>query len=73
MGVPTRLVNFPRIYAGSHVQSPRFAVHRTGQITIAGEPPVPVSADGECLGFTPCRISLLPAALRIRGGRSHGA
>ena len=73
MGIPTRLVNFPRIYAGSHVQSPRFAVHRTGQLTIAAEPPVSVSADGECLGFTPCRISLLPAALRIRSGRPHGS
>jgi diacylglycerol kinase family enzyme len=73
MRLPTRLVNFPRIYGGSHVPSPHFSVHRTSRLRITAEPPVPVSADGECLGFTPCRISLMPAALRIRSGRSHGS
>ncbi len=66
---PVRLALFPRLYAGTHVGSPRFAIRRTCQLSVSAEQPVPVSADGELLGFTPCRISLVPLALRIRADR----
>ncbi len=69
MRLPARLALFPRLYAGTHVGSPHFETHRTRRLSISAEQPVPVSADGEILGFTPCRISLVPLALRVRAGR----
>jgi diacylglycerol kinase (ATP) len=70
MGVGRRLRSFPLIYAGTHVQSPRFQVRRTTELRVAASSPTPVSADGEPLGVTPCRITLFPRALRIRGAGS---
>ncbi len=73
LGVPARLHTFPRVYAGRHLASAAFSLRRSHYLTVAAEPPAPVSADGELLGFTPCRIRLQPAALRIRSGRSNGS
>ncbi len=73
MGVPARLGSFPRVYAGRHVPSPRFSLRRSHYLTVSAQSPAPVSADGELLGFTPCRIRLQPAALRIRSARSTGS
>jgi YegS/Rv2252/BmrU family lipid kinase len=70
MGVLARLRSFPRVYAGRHVRSPRFSLQRSRHLTVSAEPPAPVSTDGEFLGFTPCRVTLLPSALRIRSDRS---
>ncbi len=69
MGVAARLRSFPRVYAGLHVRSPRFSLHQSRHLTVSAESPAPVSADGELLGSTPCLLTLLPAALRIRSGR----
>ena len=66
MSVPTRLWNFVKIYRGTHIDTPHVSIFRSDRISIESESPVPVSADGELLGVTPCEFELLPIALKVK-------
>jgi len=68
MSTINRLINFPKIYWGKHVDSPYFDVRRSRKILIDSNKPLPIAADGEMLGRTPCEIEVLPAALKIKSG-----
>jgi YegS/Rv2252/BmrU family lipid kinase len=61
-----RLKNFPKIYSGRHLDSPRFTYLRAKSISLASEEPVAFEADGEPFGRLPCRIEVLPAVLALR-------
>ena len=61
-----RLRNFPKIYSGTHLGSPKFSCLRGRSISLASEEPVSFEADGEMFGYLPCRIEVLPAALELR-------
>ncbi|MCB0607523.1 MAG: diacylglycerol kinase family lipid kinase [Lewinellaceae bacterium] len=64
----TVVINTWRFYNGSLGQHPRIHTHHCREIrveTAPGEMPTLVEADGEFLGETPVRISLLPTALKI--------
>ncbi|MCU1284146.1 MAG: lipid kinase [Acidobacteriales bacterium] len=56
--------HFPKILAGEHIKLPQLAITRTRQITVESEA-MPIYADGECFGKTPCRIIVRPNALRV--------
>jgi diacylglycerol kinase (ATP) len=62
-----RLRNFPKIYSGRHLESPRFTYLRARTIALASAEPVSFEADGEPFGLLPCRIEVLPGALALRG------
>ena len=64
--VPERLRNFPKIYSGTHLRSPKFSWLRGQSLSLASEEPVSFEADGEPFGYLPCRIEVLPAALELR-------
>jgi diacylglycerol kinase family enzyme len=66
MSTMKRLLNFPKIYWGTHVDSPYFDIHRSRRIVIDSEEPMPLAADGEMLGTTSCEIKVLPAALKVK-------
>jgi len=61
-----RLRNFPKIYSGTHLESPKFGYLRGRSISLTSEDQVPFEADGEPFGHLPCRIEVVPAALEIR-------
>jgi diacylglycerol kinase (ATP) len=67
MSVPVRLWVFPRVYRGMHARLRQVSSHRCHRLTIDADVRVLLEADGELLGFPPCEIDLLPAALRVRG------
>jgi diacylglycerol kinase (ATP) len=67
MSVPLRLWAFPRIYRGQHTRLRQISSHRCRRLTVDADVRVPLEADGELLGWLPCEIDLLPAALRVRG------
>jgi diacylglycerol kinase (ATP) len=71
MGIVERLVTFSRVYAGLHVDSRCCEVLRTTGVSMEAARPVPVAADGELLGATPCTIDVLPGAVRVRGPVCH--
>jgi diacylglycerol kinase (ATP) len=56
---------FPSIYQGTHIHHPRVALRRARQITIRPAVPLPVQADGEVVGETPVRITMLPGAIKV--------
>ena len=64
-----RLRDFPKIYSGTHLASPKFRCIRAKSISLFSEEPVSFEADGEFLGHLPCRIEILPSALEVRAAR----
>ncbi len=63
--VVRRFRSFPKIYTGGHRADPAFRFVKSGAIDIRSCEPVPVAADGEVLGTTPCSITVVPAALNV--------
>lgn len=64
--IPTRLWNFPRIYAGKHVNLSWVTYFQARRIVVTSDERVPIEADGELLGFLPCSIEVLPRILRLK-------
>jgi diacylglycerol kinase (ATP) len=63
--VPVRLLSFPRIYAGTHLELPWILYKRAQHIRIEAAGSVELEADGELLGFLPCEIRVLPRGLAV--------
>jgi diacylglycerol kinase (ATP) len=64
--IPSRLVNFPRIYFGTHVRLDWISYYQGSSVRISSEERVPVESDGEFLGYLPCEIAIRPGALRLK-------
>jgi diacylglycerol kinase family enzyme len=64
-----RLRNFPKIYSGTHLESPKFGYLRGRSLSLASEDRVSFEADGEPFGHLPCRIEVVPAALEVRAAQ----
>jgi YegS/Rv2252/BmrU family lipid kinase len=64
-----RLRNFPKIYSGKHLASPKFSYFRGKSLSLASDEDVSFEADGELFGHLPCRIEVLPGALKLRTDR----
>ena len=60
------MVNSPRLYSGSHVRHRRFSVARARHVVVESSDRVLVQADGEVIGETPCELTPLPHAVRVR-------
>lgn len=56
----------PKIIKGMHLKAPW--VHRRSweSFQVITDPPWPVEADGDLVGYTPMRVSSLPAAIRFK-------
>lgn len=66
MNLYHRMHTFSQVYAGNHIRSGYYALQRAQTLTIVSDRPVWVETDGELIGKTPCSISILPGALRVR-------
>jgi YegS/Rv2252/BmrU family lipid kinase len=64
--VPSRLINFPRIYLGTHVNLSWISYFQGHSVRVTSSEDVPVEADGEFLGHLPCTIDILPSALTLK-------
>jgi diacylglycerol kinase family enzyme len=62
------LRTFPKIYRGTHVHDPLVSIATCGEVTIDphGGRADGVVLDGELVGVTPARFSVIPAALDVR-------
>lgn len=69
--VPQRLWNFPKIYSGGHITSSKFSFYRGKTIALASSERVLFEADGELLGYLPCKVEIIPSALQIRSNFSE--
>lgn len=64
--VPSRLINFPRMYFGTHVNLSWVSYVQGRSVRLTSQEQVPVEADGEFLGYLPCSIVILPKALFLK-------
>lgn len=55
----------PRIQRGGHLKNPKVTALRAREVSIDSEEPMAVDLDGETVGYTPVRITLLPASLQF--------
>jgi len=62
---PDLLWSLPRIYKGSHLSHPKVNVTRASEVTVDSATAATIQADGELLGLTPARFSIIPEALSI--------
>jgi len=66
--VPARLMNFPKIYSGKHINLSWITYLQAKRIRIESNQRVPLEADGEWLGYLPCEMEVLPKALKVCAG-----
>jgi diacylglycerol kinase (ATP) len=64
--IPSRLINFPRIYFGTHVNLSWISYYQGQSIKVTSNESVPIEADGEFLGHVPCTISVLPSSIALK-------
>lgn len=55
----------PSVYRGSHLRHPAVHFARGTTITVDATPPLPLELDGEIVGTTPARFTLLSAQLSL--------
>ena len=55
----------PRVYRGTHLRHPAVHFARGTTITVEATPPLPLELDGEIVGMTPARFTLLPTQLTL--------
>lgn len=55
----------PKIYRGKHLPDERILQASGREITLAADTPQPVEADGELIGTSPVRISVVPGAVEM--------
>jgi diacylglycerol kinase (ATP) len=56
----------PKVFLGTHLPHPRVRQAQAAALHVRCQPGARVEADGEVLGTTPARFSVLPGALRVR-------
>lgn len=56
---------FKGVFAGTHIAHPKVEMSRAAKMSIVGDPPLLIMADGELLGHTPLQLKVLPRELVI--------
>lgn len=56
----------PKIYRGDHLPSPNIEEMKGSEVTVDAERPLPVEADGELLGTTPARFTILHELIPLK-------
>ncbi len=60
-----RLINFPKIYSGKHINSRFFSYRFIKKIKFMSNEDIPIEADGEILASLPCEIEIIPSAVKV--------
>jgi YegS/Rv2252/BmrU family lipid kinase len=66
MSLLQRSIGFSKIYSGKHISSQKFSIEQARTVAIESTQAVQLEADGELLGYTPCKIRVLPGAIKVR-------
>jgi YegS/Rv2252/BmrU family lipid kinase len=59
------LSQLPKVFKGTHVESPEVAVRHAREVRIAADRPFALYADGEPIAELPTTVRTLPAAVRV--------
>jgi diacylglycerol kinase (ATP) len=60
------LTTAPKLYSGRYLAHPKVELLRSSIVVISSAEPLPLEVDGEPIGWTPARLEVVPAALRLR-------
>jgi diacylglycerol kinase (ATP) len=60
------LYQLTKVFEGKHVLHPAVSMLKSSTVSIEADPPQPILIDGEVMGTTPFKITIIPKALRIR-------
>lgn len=63
--LPEFIQVFPRVFKGTHVSHPKFALTPARRVRIEPDRPINAYADGERLGPAPVEVEVVPGALRL--------
>jgi YegS/Rv2252/BmrU family lipid kinase len=61
----TFLRTFPKLFKGTHVDEPSFAVRTVSAVTLDASRPFRVFADGDPIATLPCEVTVAPAAVQV--------
>jgi diacylglycerol kinase (ATP) len=56
----------PKLYNGAYLSHPKVELLRSSSASISAAEPLPLEVDGEPIGMTPARFTIVPSALRLR-------
>jgi diacylglycerol kinase family enzyme len=59
------MVNFPRVYWGSHLNHSCFSAYKSQKVKITSERPLRKIFDGDLKGTTPVDLTVRPNALKV--------
>ncbi len=59
------MLNFPRVYRGSHLDHPNFSLYRSRRVRVTAETPLHKMCDGDVAGWLPVDAEVLPGALKV--------
>lgn len=59
------LLNFPKVFKGTHTETPAVTVLRAARLEVRADRPFAVYADGDHLADLPARLRVLPGALEV--------
>lgn len=62
---PMLALRLPLLGSGRHIHLPQVTYVETNTLGVACERPVGLQSDGDVVGYTPCAVRLVPAALRV--------
>jgi diacylglycerol kinase (ATP) len=70
MKLPSRLLNFPKIYVGKHIDLPWVHYRQARHVTVTSPETVLIEADGELLGTLPCTVEVMPRSVNIKSSHN---
>lgn len=59
------LRTLPKVFKGTHVESPQVQVLRARELRVSADRPFTVYADGDPIAELPARVTVLPGAMRV--------
>lgn len=66
MNLWQRIFGFAKTYSGEHIHLPYFSIQQSVNIEVSGKRKMPMAVDGEFLDSSPCRIAMLPGAMKVK-------
>jgi diacylglycerol kinase (ATP) len=60
------LTTAPKLYSGRYLSHPKVELLRSSSVAISADQALPLEVDGEPIGTTPARFTVVPSALRLR-------
>lgn len=63
---------FPKIYRGTHIDHEKTGYFQARSVAVDTETRTPLSVDGDVVGYTPARLSVMGGALKVRCPSNEG-